>query len=46
MATSGLTSTDELTLQSLYWWDIATFLCCPVERDPGSCDIALVEVPH
>ena len=46
MATTGLTSTDELMLQSLYWWDIATFFRCPIERDPSKCDIALVGVPH
>ena len=46
MAVTGLTSTDELMLQGLYWWDIATFFRCPVERDPGNCDIALVGVPH
>ena len=46
MATTGLTSTDELMLQGLYWWDIATFFRCPVERDPGNCDVALVGVPH
>ena len=33
-------------LQSLYWWDIATFFRCPIERDPGNCDVALVGVPH
>ena len=46
MATAGLTSTDELMLQSLYWWDIATFFRCPIERDPNNCDVALVGVPH
>ena len=46
MATTALTSADELMLQGLYWWDIATFFRCPVERDPRNCDIALVGVPH
>ena len=46
MATTGLTNADELMLQGLYWWDIATFFRCPVERDPRNCDVALVGVPH
>ena len=46
MANGNLTSFDKLMLQSLYWWDIATFFRCPVERDPNNCDIALVGVPH
>ena len=46
MAGNELTSADQLMLQSLYWWDIATFFRCPVERDPRNRDIALVGVPH
>ena len=46
MGIKGLTSADELMLQSLYWWDIPTFFRCPVERDAADCDIALVGVPH
>ena len=46
MTRNPLTSADELMLQSLYWWDIATFFRCPVERDARNCDIALVGVPH
>ena len=30
----------------LYWWDIATFFRCAIERDPSNCAIALVGVPH
>ena len=32
MAITELTNADELMLQSLYWWDIATFFRCPIER--------------
>ena len=46
MAVPELTNADELMLQGLYWWDIATFFRCPVERDPRNCDVALVGVPH
>lgn len=46
MAANGLTSADELMRQGLYWWDIATFYRCAIERDPSNCDIALVGVPH
>ena len=46
MTTAGLTSTDALMLQSLYWWDIATFFRCPPERDPGHCDVAPAGAPH
>jgi guanidinopropionase len=37
---------DQMMLDGLYWWDIATLFRCPIERDPAQLDIALVGVPH
>ena len=44
--TGEISSSDQLMLESLYWWDIASLFRCPVERDPNQLDIALVGVPH
>ena len=41
-----LSDEDRMMLEGLYWWDIPTLFRCPLERDPGQCDIALVGVPH
>lgn len=41
-----ISASDQLMLDSLYWWDIPTLFRCPIERDPKQCDIALVGVPH
>ena len=41
-----LSEQDQMMLEGLYWWDIPTLFRCPLERDPGNCDIALVGVPH
>ncbi len=41
-----LSDSDKLMMESLYWWDIPTLFRCPIERDPGNVDIALVGVPH
>ena len=38
--------TDQMMLESLYWWDVPTLFRCPLERDPNQLDIALVGVPH
>lgn len=46
MSTDSLSPTDQLMLESLYWWDIPTLFRCPIERDPANCEIALVGVPH
>ena len=41
-----LSPSDQMMIEGLYWWDIATLFRCPLERDPANCDIALVGVPH
>ena len=33
-------------VEGLYWWGVASLFRCPVDPDPGNCDIALVGVPH
>ncbi len=42
----NLSDDDKMMMESLYWWDIPTLFRCPLERDPGKLDIALVGVPH
>ena len=32
-----LSPSDELMLNSLYWWDIPTLFRSPIERDPSNC---------
>ena len=46
MARNDPAPADALMLEGLYWWDVATFFRCPVERNPDRCDVALVGVPH
>lgn len=46
MATSNVLSDQERMMESLYWWGIPSLFRCPVDADPGHCDIALVGVPH
>lgn len=41
-----LSEQDRMMVEGLYWWDIPTLFRCPIDRDPGNCDIALVGVPH
>ncbi len=41
-----LSEQDRMMVEGLYWWVIPTLFRCPLERDPGNCDIALVGVPH
>lgn len=43
---TGTQVRDECVGAILYWWDIATFFRCAIERDPSNCDIALVGAPH
>ena len=35
-----------MMVEGLYWWGPATLFRCPVDPDPGHCDVALVGVPH
>ncbi|MCP4469363.1 MAG: agmatinase [Gammaproteobacteria bacterium] len=44
--TGDLSNDDKMMMESLYWWDIPSLFRCPIERDPGNLDIALVGVPH
>jgi guanidinopropionase len=44
--TAGLSPTDRMMVEGLYWWGIPTLFRCPAERDASACDIALVGVPH
>ncbi len=46
MATSNVLSDQERMMDTLYWWGIPSLFRCPVDADPGHCDIALVGVPH
>jgi guanidinopropionase len=39
-------STDRMMMETLYWWGVPSLFRCPVDPDPGHCDIALVGVPH
>ena len=41
-----LSPSDQMMVESLYWWDIPTLFRCPLDRDPANSDIALVGVPH
>jgi guanidinopropionase len=44
--TEEISQADQMMLNGLYWWDIASLFRCPIERDPTNLDIALVGVPH
>ncbi len=46
MANNELSPDDRMMVEGLYWWDIPTLFRCPLDRNPKSCDIALVGVPH
>ena len=41
-----ISESDQLMMESLYWWDIPTLFRCPIERNPENVDIGLVGVPH
>ena len=38
--------TDEVFMNSLYWWGIPSLFRAPYDSEPENCDIALVGVPH
>ena len=38
--------TQEVFMNSLYWWGVPTLFRAPHNPDPNDCDIALVGVPH
>ena len=40
-----LSPSDRMMVEGLYWWDIATFFRCPIDRDPSGSDTR-VEVTH
>lgn len=37
---------DMTLLEAIWWWGVPSLFRCPVNPDPGACDIALVGVPH
>lgn len=39
-------SSDELMMETMYWWGIPTLFRCKNDPNPKNCDIALVGVPH
>lgn len=46
MNTDGLSDSDKLMMESLYWWGVPTLFRCPHDPDPSNCGIGLVGVPH
>ena len=34
---------DQIMMETLYWWGIATLFRCKNDSDPKNCDIALNE---
>ena len=46
MQSDELDPRDRMMVEGLYWWGVASLFRCPVDPDPGNCDIALVGVPH
>lgn len=39
-------ASDLRMMETLYWWGVPSLFRCPVDKNPGNCDIALVGVPH